>query len=258
MAYFDTHCHLNHESFEPDFAEVLERAKQSNIEYMLVPGWDVDSSRKAVTLAEEHSQLFAAVGVHPTDWQKCDQNSLAEIEKLALHPRVAAIGEIGLDFHHDPDHREEQSELLIKMLSLAKRTKKPVLIHSRESMDALIGLLTMFDHHYDGVIHAFEGNLAQARILIGLGFKLGVGGAVTYKNSLLKKEVFSQIPAEAILLETDAPYLPPVPHRGQRNEPENMTLTAEYLSLLREKNDPQLLEQIYQNSYKMFLQDIIH
>jgi TatD DNase family protein len=258
VAYFDTHCHLNHELFAQDIDDVLVRAKQSNVKYILVPGWNVESSRKAVELAEKYPQIIAAVGIHPTDWQMGDQNSVKEIEELALHSRVAAIGEIGLDFHHDPEHKEEQSELLIKMLAIAKKAKKPVLIHSRESVEILIGLLSKAGNQYCGVIHAFEGNLSQAKALIDLGFLLGAGGALTYKNSMIKKEVFSQVPDETILLETDAPYLPPVPHRGERNEPAYMTLTADYLCSLREKSSQLLLNQIYQNGYKMFLQDIAH
>jgi TatD DNase family protein len=258
VAYFDTHCHLNHESFIPDFAEVLARAEQSGIEMILVPGWDIESSQRAVNLAENYPQIVAAVGIHPTEWEKSNSDGLKQIENLALHPRVVAIGEVGLDFHHDPEHREEQSELFLKMVSIARHVNKPLSIHSRESIDDLLGLLIKTQASYQGVIHAYEGNLTQAKRFIDLGFMLGVGGPLTYKNAPLKKEVFSQVPLSSILLETDSPYLPPVPYRGQRNEPSYLPLVGEYLSSLRNQNKQQLLDEIYQNSYKMFLQDIVH
>ncbi len=258
MAYFDTHCHLNHELLTQDFAEVLSRAKESEVGIILVPGWDVESSRIAVELAEKYPQIYAAVGFHPTEWQKESPDSLKQIEELALHPSVVAIGEVGLDYHHAPDHKEEQSELFFKMVSLSNQVKKPMLIHSRESIADLFVLLNKEHAKYRGVIHAYEGDLAQAKAFIDLGFVLGVGGPLTYKNSPLKEEVFRQIAEDSIFLETDAPYLPPVPYRGQRNEPSYLPLVGEFLCSLRGENKQQLLDKIYQNSYKMFLQDIVH
>lgn len=259
MKYFDTHCHLNHESFNDDLDEVLTRAEASSISSIVVPGWDIASSKKAIELSEKHPVIFAAVGVHPTEWQNIKPGDIDEIEKLAHHSRIVAIGEIGLDFFHDASHKTEQRELLLKMFRVADQVKKPVILHSRESIETLIVLLNDWKtRNCPGVMHSFEGNLQQAQELIKLGFLLGIGGPLTYKNSATKKMVFGAIPEEAIVLETDAPYLPPVPHRGERNEPGLLPLVAEELVLLRNAEMVQLLEQIYQNSYKMFLQDINH
>ena len=259
MKYFDTHCHLNHESFNDDLDAVLTRVEDSRISSIVVPGWNITSSKRAIELSEKHSGIFAAVGVHPTEWQNIKPGDIEEIKKLAHHSRVVAIGEIGLDFFHDADHKNEQSELLLKMFLVADQVKKPVILHSRESIEALIVLLNNWKTRTcPGVMHSFEGNLQQAKDLTKLGFLLGVGGPLTYKNSTTKRAVFGEISEEAIVLETDAPYLPPVPYRGERNEPGLLPLVAEELVLLRNADKVQLLEQIYRNSYKMFLQDINH
>ena len=259
MDYFDTHCHLNHESFDDDIDAILDRAKASEIKNIVVPGWNIASSKKAIALSENHPGIFAAVGFHPTEWQNVKAGDIAEIEQLALHSCVVAIGEIGLDFFHDGEHKNEQRELLLNMFEIADKVKKPIILHSRESIEELVFLLQNWKtRNCLGVMHSFEGNIQQAKDLIELGFMLGVGGPVTYKNSALKKAVFSEISEQAILLETDAPYLPPVPHRGERNEPGLLPLVSEELAILRNTDKKQLCEQIYKNSYKMFLQDINH
>jgi TatD DNase family protein len=256
---FDTHCHLNHESFDQDLELILDKAKASEIKKIIVPGWDIASSKKAIALSESHPGIFAAVGFHPTEWQKVKPGDIAEIEQLAHHSSVVAIGEIGLDFYHDAEHKNEQRELLLKMFAIADNVNKPVILHSRESIEDLIfNLKRWTTRTCPGVMHAFEGNIQQAKELIELGFMLGVGGPLTYKNSSVKKEVFSEISVNAILLETDSPYLPPVPHRGERNEPSLLPLVGNELAKLRATDKEQLCEQIFKNSYKMFLQDIIH
>ena len=254
MVYFDTHCHLNHESFQIDLDQVIDRAHHFGIEYFLVPGWDVESSKRAIELSEKYPHIFAAVGIHPTEWQKADQKAIEIINQLALHPRVVAIGEIGLDFHHDPEYKQEQGELLIKMLSIANKVNKPVLLHSRDSIQELISYLTEWKTGKGiGILHSFEGNLEQANILIEMGFLLGVGGPLTYKNSVNKKNVFLNVPINSIVFETDAPYLPPVPHRGDRNEPAYLPLVGEELARIRNMEYPLLLDSVYINSTKMFL-----
>jgi TatD DNase family protein len=256
LRYFDTHCHLNHDSFVEDLSEVLQRADHSLVTNILVPGWNAESSQKAVRLAEEFPNLVAAVGIHPTE---CGENGslekdTAEIEKLALHPKVVAIGEIGLDYYHDATYKREQSELLIQMLQIAEKVKKPVILHSRESMEDMLGLLlSRKERENPGILHAYEGNREQAMVLSKKGYSFGMGGQLTYKNSLLKHEVFQSIPVEQIVLETDAPYLTPVPYRGKRNEPAFLPSIGKCLSVLRNQPEEELLEQIYKNSYKIFL-----
>jgi len=262
---FDTHCHLNHRSFQADLDAVLKRAFDSGVENILVPGWDLESSCQAVKLAEKHPQITAAVGIHPGEIQRNPSVSTDGILELAHHPRVVAIGEIGLDYYHDDKHPLEQQSLLNEMLSIACETHKRVILHSRNSMQDLLPLLITWVNDLNksknpistqpGVLHAFEGTISEAQQLIPFGFKFGVGGPLTYKNAWQKKDVFASIPYECILLETDAPYLSPQGHRGERNEPCFLPLVANELSLLREEPLEIMVQNIYWNSYNMFIKD---
>ena len=238
---------------------------------MLVPGWDLASSQKAVELSEKYPQLYAAVGIHPGEIQSNTQISVTGILELASHPKVVAIGEIGLDYYHDSDHHSdnhlEQVALLQQMLAIASQTNKKVILHSRNSMPDMIELLTVWAGSLKsightlagcpGVFHAYEGTLADADILIKSGFKFGVGGPLTYKNAALKKEVFASLPVDHILLETDSPYLSSQGHRGDRNEPAYLPNVGDLLSEIRGQPKDKLLLRIFENSYKMFIEDII-
>jgi TatD DNase family protein len=265
VKYIDTHCHLNHCSFQADLDAVLKRAFDFGVEYIVVPGWDLESSRCAVELAEKYPQILAAVGFHPGEVQGNPQVSADGILELAHHPKVVAIGEIGLDYFHDNQHPMEQQVLLKEMLGIAQETKKKVIIHCRDAMHDMIPMLTSWvtelrlETHplsvQPGVLHAFEGTLADAHQLIPLGFLFGVGGPLTYKNAPRKKEVFTSLPDELILLETDAPYLSPQGHRGERNEPSFLPLVAGELQIIRDESLEAMLQNIYQNSYNMFIKE---
>lgn len=268
MEYFDTHCHLNHSSFQSDLDEVLKRAVDSGVSKILVPGWDLESSLRAVELAVKYPPVVASVGVHPTEIMYGHPLRISEIGELAVDINVVAIGEIGLDYHHDPDHIDEQKSLFNEMLEIAKFTEKKVIIHSRESMGDIKEIiqcwasqLTVENHPLadcPGIFHAFEGDTRDAQDLLTSKFMFGVGGPLTYKNSSQKKAVFSTIPAEAICFETDAPYLSPANHRGSRNEPSFIPEIAEMLASLRNENKDELLNQIFENGYKMFIKDTRH
>lgn len=266
LRFIDTHCHLNHPAFEDDLEDVLLRAADSGVSYILVPGWDLESSRKAIDLAEKHSQIVAAVGIHPEELLKQLDQPIDEIQKLSQHPRVVAIGEIGLDFFHDPNQKEEQKQLLMKMLGIAADSGKSVVLHSRESMQEIKGLLIAWSDKLretgnslaacPGLLHSFEGSPQDAQDLLPYGYKFGVGGPLTYKNSLQKKEVFGTLPEAVICLETDAPYLSPSKHRGARNEPSFLPLVSNHLAELRVQPEEDLSKQIFENGYKMFIEDV--
>jgi len=261
LEFFDTHCHLNHPDFSDDLEVVLENARLAGVGKIIVPGWDANSSQKAVQLAEAYTQIYAAVGIHPTEWDHISENDINTINALSTHPRVVAIGEIGLDYYHTPLDKPAQKNLLRSMLNIAYSVQKPVILHSRESMDDILVLINKWilanphSEFLPGVFHAFEGDLKQANECINLGFMLGVGGPITYKNAQLKNEVFSSIPVEKILLETDAPYLAPVPQRGKRNEPAFLKYVAPSLAGLCTTSEIELSGQILKNSNKMFLED---
>ena len=244
----DTHCHIDVEKFSADREAVLGRAWQSDVGRILVPGLSLSNSEAVLRLVEDESKLFAAVGVHPTEAAKLSHAGILELGELALHPKVKAIGEIGLDYYWDACPHKEQQTALRAQLDLASNLSLPVVIHFREKgdtpegscvndlleilgdwIDALISTGNSLADH-PGVLHSFSGTIQAAEKAIDLGFLLGVTGPVTYNKS--RQALISEIPMEKLLLETDAPYMAPAPHRGKRNEPANVRLIADKIALL--------------------------
>ena len=237
MTLIDTHCHLDFAQFDPDRDEVLERAMAAGVTVLINPGADLESSRRAVALAERHNGVFAAVGVHPHAAATVDEAALVELRRLAAHPRVVAIGEIGLDYYRDLSPRAQQRAALRMQLDLAAELALPVIIHQREAADDLMEVLRRYcDVAVEppiGVLHAFSGDLQMALGAVQLGFCIGVAGPVTFQNARQLPEVVTQLPAGCLVIETDAPYLSPHPHRGQRNEPAYLPLIARCVAELR-------------------------
>lgn len=241
--FTDSHCHLTSESFVQDLDLVIAAALDAGVDKIVVPGVDLESSIKAVELANSHAHLYAAVGVHPEACGQYSADQLVALRALAQDKKVVAVGEIGLDFHYQPTDVELQKSVFVEMLALASSVGKPVLIHSRDSMETVLQMVNVWvedlrmNSNNDlllspGIFHAFEGDLDQANQAVQNHFALGVGGPITYKNATLKHLVFSQIELEHLVLETDAPYLPPTPFRGKRNEPSHIKEIAEKLSEL--------------------------
>jgi len=240
----DTHCHLYFELFREDLQEVLERSKASGITCIMIPGIDLETSRQAVALTESHPGLYAAVGFHPNDisggWT---QNTLKELETLARHPKVRAIGEIGLDYYRDRTPRNVQQEVFKVQLDLAADLELPVIIHNRDALQDLWPILSDWQSqlersgsqiaHRPGVLHSFEGDLETANLVIQHHFLIGVSGPVTFKNAKDRQLVIARLPLEALLLETDAPFLTPHPFRGRRNEPARIVNIAKKLAELK-------------------------
>lgn len=239
MTLTDTHCHLDFNKFDEDRAAVIERAQDAGLVRILVPGLDHKSSKDAARLAESNPMIYAAVGFHPTDLDKFSESTFAEVRKLAQRPKVVAVGEIGIDYYwvKEKEKREFQRRALKQQLAFAQEINKPVILHMREENDAwfgeasqdLIEIITAWQSglrgqnhplaERPGVLHSFNGNLETAQKALALNFYLGVTGPITYKNADEKRHIFSQLPLERLLIETDAPFLTPVPHRGKRNEP---------------------------------------
>lgn len=241
--FIDTHCHLTSERFEQDLDSVIAAAQVEGVARIIVPGVDLESSIKAVELAKSHSHLYAAVGVHPEACGQYSADQMDSLRDLAQDEKVVAIGEIGLDFHYQPTDVELQKSVFKEMLTFASDVGKPVLIHSRDSMESVLQIVKVWISNLQknlnddlllapGIFHAFEGDLDQANQAVLNHFALGVGGPITYKNAILKHSVFSQIGLDHLVLETDAPYLPPTPFRGKRNEPARIKEIAERLSEL--------------------------
>ncbi len=254
----DTHCHLDFNSFDPDREAVLQRAWETGVTRILVPGIDLSSSRKALELAQEHPQLFAAVGVHPNDAQTWQETAAEELIELASHPKVIAIGEIGLDYYRDYSPKDLQLQVFTSQLEVAKELKLPVVIHNRlASKDLLNALQEWKDDliksnsplaNRPGVLHSFSDNLDVAIMAIELGFYIGFTGPITYKSAEELRRVAAGVTLEKILIETDAPFLAPQPKRGMRNEPAFVYFVAEKLAEIHQRPVDEVAEQIKVNA----------
>jgi TatD DNase family protein len=230
----DTHAHLHDPAFDADRADVLGRARAAGVGRVLTIGTDVPTSEAAVALAAAEPDVFAAVGIHPHDAAGADDAALARIAALARAPKVVAIGEIGLDYYRDHSPRPAQRRALAAQLALARGLGKPVLLHCREAHADLLDLCAAEGlAAAGGILHCFSGDLEVARRGLALGLLLSIAGPVTYPNARRLPEVVRGVPLDALVLETDCPYLPPQPWRGRRNEPAYLGATAARVAELR-------------------------
>lgn len=230
----DTHAHLHDPAFDGDRDAALGRARAAGIVRLLTVGTDLATCRQAVALAAAHPEVYAAVGIHPHDAASADAATLAEVAALARAPKVAAIGEIGLDFYRNLAPRPVQEAALRAQLALAHEVGKPVLLHCREAHEALLAILAaeaVVD--VGGIMHCFSGDVAVADRCLALGLHISIAGPVTYPNARRLAEVVRVVPLDALVIETDCPYLPPQPWRGRRNEPAYLGATAARVAELR-------------------------
>ena len=237
----DTHCHLDLRQFDGDREDVIARAEASGIRIIINPGIDLDSSQRALALSERYRNIYAAVGVHPNECAGFDDGTLAALGRLASHPKVVAIGEIGLDYYWKRVAREQQKAALRAQLALAADHGLPVILHSRDSNADLLCELSQWGAAIRktrgpaamiGVWHAFSGGVAEAEAAYELGLAVGLGGPVTFQNARKLQALVPQLRPDRLLVETDAPYLAPHPHRGERNEPAYVWLVAQALAAL--------------------------
>ena len=232
--FIDTHVHLNADQYDEDVDEVIARAQAAGVTKMVVVGFDTKTITKAMTLAEKHSFIYAVVGWHPVDAIDCTEEDLAWIESLATHPKVVGIGETGLDYHWDKSPKDIQQTVFRKQIQLAKKVKLPIIIHNRDATADVVRILKEEDaSDIGGIMHCFGGSVETAKECIAMNFMISLGGPVTFKNAKAPKEVATEIPLSHLLIETDAPYLTPHPHRGKRNEPVYVTLVAEEIARLK-------------------------
>ena len=229
----DTHCHLDFEQFDADRDAVLQAALASGVMRVLVPAVDLATSRRAIALAERYPEVRAAVGVHPNDTAGFNNETLAELRDLAQHPRVDAIGEIGIDLYWKHVTLNEQVEAFRAQLALAQALGLPVIIHDREAHAPVLAELSAAASPAGVVLHSFSGDQAMAETALAAGYYLGVDGPITYKKNDALRSIFAAAPADRILIETDAPYLTPQARRGTRNEPAYVRYVAERLAEVR-------------------------
>lgn len=227
MGFVDTHIHLHFPEYESDLGEVMIRAREAGVDTFLNVGTDVESSRRSLELADAHSNIFASAGLHPHDAKNGNPEAYAEFEKLLTHPRMVAVGEVGLDFFRDHSPQDKQREVLREFIRMARRLNKPLIVHCRDAYEALVSLLEEEGGApYQGVIHCFSSDVFWMRKLVELGFYISFAGPLTYKKNDTLREACAACPVDRILLETDAPFLPPQSIRGKRNEPCYLMETA--------------------------------
>ena len=219
----DSHCHLVNEDYDID--EVIERAKKAGIQYLIVSGSEKEDNKLNMELLGKYNNVFLSVGYHPSMASSVTEEDYNFLEKCLMNDKVVAIGEIGLDYHYGKDDMKKQKKLFRRQLDLAKKYNKPVVIHTRDAFLDTYNILR--EYNLSGVIHCFSGSLEVAKQYLDLGYYLGIGGVVTFKNSKLK-DVIKEIGLERIVFETDSPYLSPL--RGKKNEPSNVKIVCEYVS----------------------------
>jgi TatD DNase family protein len=248
----DSHAHLDMEEFEGDLPEVLTRALESGLTEIISIGIDLNSSVKALELARKHDFVYSTVGYHPHNAKEADIKVLGDLADLASDPKVVAWGEIGLDFFRRHSPLQSQIEVFERQLDMAGDLGLPVIIHDREAHEQLSEILRKRRSHPAGVIHCFSGDYALARFIIDKGFYISIPGTVTYKKADLVREVAARLPLERLLVETDAPYLAPVPHRGKRNEPAFVKYTAQEIARLRGMDFDELARATSENARTLF------
>jgi len=249
----DSHAHLQMKAFDADFSDVIHRALESGIEFIVVPGSDIPSSKKALEMHVLNRHIIPAVGIHPHDAKKANGYAISELEELASEKSVAAVGEIGLDFHYNFSPPEIQMAVLRKQIQMAHRVGKPLILHSRESQNELMAILREEEgEKCGGVIHCFSGTVKEAEELLKQGFYIGFTGIVTYKSAVELKKVAQMVPLDRMLVETDAPYLTPDPCRGKRNEPSYIPLIVDELARIRKASADELGRALLENTRRLF------
>jgi TatD DNase family protein len=251
----DSHCHLTFSAFDDDRAEVLARAAEAGVVAFIDPGTDLEDSRQIIASAEEIPNLYAAIGFHPNDAGACDTAALVELRRMAQHPKVVAIGEIGLDYYWDKAPHSVQQQVFDQQLRLAKELDKPVIIHQREAAEDTMAILRRWgvgQAHPGLVLHSFSGDLVMAQAAVDLGFYIGISGPVTFKNARDLPEIVAAIPPERLLVETDAPFLSPHPFRGKRNEPARVKLIAERIAEIKQQSFAEMSRQLTENTVRLF------
>jgi TatD DNase family protein len=251
----DTHCHLDFDSFAEDRDDVVARAAAAGVTRIIVPAIDLDNSRAVLRLAERYEGVYAAVGVHPNSSAGWQDGWLSILRHLAGHEKVVAIGEIGLDYYWDKAPRPAQQQALAAQLALAAELALPVIIHNRDASADVIRLLGVSPLAYRanaGVLHSFAADGATAEAALALGFYLGFTGPLTYKKADGLRHIAAQAPLDRILVETDAPFLPPQPVRGRRNEPAYVTYVAGRLAEIRGRQPAEVAQHTTENARRLF------
>ncbi|MHA6252919.1 TatD family hydrolase [Oceanobacillus sp. CAU 1775] len=250
---FDTHVHLNARQFKEDREATIQRAFDAGVEYMVVVGFDHETIPLAIEIAEAYENIYAAIGWHPVDAIDMNDSDLTWIEELSEHPKVVALGEMGLDYHWDKSPKDIQEEVFRKQIRLAKKLQMPIVIHNREATEDIIRILQDEDAGtIGGIMHCYNDSVEYVQACLDMNFYISLGGPVTFKNATLPKEVAKEVPMDRLLIETDAPFLAPHPNRGKRNEPSYVRLVAEKIAELRGISVEEVAQATTENAFRLF------
>lgn len=255
----DSHCHINFDAYDADRADVLSRAADKGVTRIINPAIDIDTSRDIVRLAAECDGIYATVGIHPNSTVDFNDSDIQTLAALANHPKVVAVGEIGLDYHWDNSPKETQFRAFEAQLELAARLELPVIIHNREASDDVINILEAWVtdlpttlRERPGVLHSFSAPQSIAERALAAGFYLGFTGPITYKNADELRHIAAAVPLDRMVVETDGPFLTPIPHRGKRNEPAYIPLIVERLARLKLITTDEMAQATTDNAVRLF------
>lgn len=254
---FDTHAHLNDEKFIKDRDEVIERAFESGVKYILNASYSLESSAESIALAHKFDFVYAAVGIHPHDVADMDDSAVSTLAGFASDSKVVAIGEIGLDYYYDNSPRELQRYWFAEQIRLAKRLGLPIIVHDRDAHEDALNIIREEEAgEVGGVFHCYSGSIEMAKELIKNNFYISIGGAVTFKNARKVVDVAGFIPDDRLLIETDCPYITPEPYRGKRNESSYVRLVAEKIAQIRGVDVEYIAQSTTENAKKLFRIDM--
>lgn len=256
VGWIDSHAHLTAEDFDLDRDEMIKRAKDAGLKKILLIGCGLENSRQTLSLAESDDIFDAAIGFHPEDIELMDDAAFVEMERLWMHPKVVAIGEIGLDYywHKEKEHRAQQRVAFLRQIDKANELELPILIHTRDAIQETFDILKSHPCKHAGIMHCYSGSVEMAREFIKLGYVISLAGPLTFKNAHVPKEIARQIPLQHLLIETDSPYLTPMPFRGKRNESAYVIYVGQQICQLKELDESAVIAQMSATYMHLFHQ----
>ena len=250
---FDTHAHYDDDAFDEDRDALLSGMKETGVEYIVNVGASMASSERSIKLAEKYPFVYAAVGVHPDEVAELDEKKFAKLREWTNHEKVKAVGEIGLDYYWDKEKHDLQKHWFMRQMELASEVKLPMIVHSREAAkDTLDMVIAAKPLNLSGIIHCYSYSVEQAREYLNMGYYIGIGGVVTFKNAKKLKEVAEYTPLSQIVLETDCPYLAPTPFRGKRNDSSKIAYVAEELAAIKQVPVEEVIRITNENGRRLY------
>ena len=255
MNLFDSHSHYNDEKFDIDREQIIKETLENGVSNFIVAGYNINSSKKAIQIAEKYEEIFATTGISPNDVEDIKNNineNISQIEEIAKNKKVVAIGEIGLDYYWNKDNKELQKEVFIKQIQLANKLDLPIVIHTRDAFIDTIEILKQNNVNKKGIFHCCPLNQELIKEAVKLGYYISLSGVITFKNAKNVEEILSLIPEDKLLIETDSPYLSPEPFRGTRNDSINVKYMAEKIAKLKGKTIEEIAEITSKNAKEVF------